>query len=62
MLEPTEATVINSLRASKLAYERTGVTRLLRDALTEARRSMTPDAIADELGMSRDDLANIVPE
>lgn len=62
MPQPTEADLINQLSKGKLALDRTGGKRLLREALHAARPLMTPDAIAETVGMSRDDLATIVPE
>ena len=56
-----ETTAINRLRKAKLAYDRSGP-RLLREAVTAARGVMSHEQIAGELGMSREEVAAIVPE
>lgn len=60
--DPTETEGINALRAAKLAYDRTGGERLLRDAVGSARGVMSHEQIAAELGMTREEVAAIVPD
>jgi hypothetical protein len=62
MPDPTEAELINQLSRAKLALDRTGGERMMRDALQAARPLMSSDAIAETVGMFRADLAAIVPE
>jgi hypothetical protein len=62
MAAKSEADVINALREAKLAYERTGP-RLLRKAVMAARDyGMGHEQIATELNMTRQEVAEVVPE
>ena len=58
----SESDVINALRDAKLAYQRTGP-RLLREAVKAARDyGMRHEQIATELNMTRQEVAEVVPE